>query len=168
MSGINVKQNSRLSDLVNYKLKVFTQDGRVYVGELMAFDKYMNLILSDCIEERIPRGQLLKLNSKNKEVVNSIKLERRVLGLTILRGENILSTVVEDKPNTTKRQRLQIEKQQEKKIKKQKRQNKNKKKSQNNSNNVSNSNIKSNSKDGKPLNVPQPRKLQPPPGFKRI
>lgn len=163
-----MKQNSRLSDLINYKLKVFTQDGRVYIGELMAFDKYMNLILSDCIEERIPRGQLLKLNSKNKDVINSIKPERRVLGLTILRGENVLSTVVEDKPNTTKRQRLQVEKQQEKKIKKQKRQNKNQKKSRSNVNNTASSNLKSNQRDGKPSNVPQPRKFQPPPGFKRI
>lgn len=165
MSGINVKQNSRLSDLINYKLKVFTQDGRVYIGELLAFDKYMNLILSDCIEERIPRGQLLKLNSKNKDVINSIKPERRVLGLTILRGENVLSTVVEDKPNTTKRQRLQIEKQQEKKIKKQKRQNKNQKKSRSN---TTTDNLKSNQKDAKLSNGPQPRKFQPPPGFKRI
>lgn len=168
MSGVNVKQNSRLSDLINYKLKVFTQDGRVYIGELMAFDKYMNLILSDCIEERIPRGQLLKLSSKNKDVINSIKSERRVLGLTILRGENVLSTVVEDKPNTTKRQRLQVEKQQEKKIKKQKRQNKNQKKSRSNVNNTASSNLKSNQRDGKLSNVPQPRKFQPPPGFKRI
>lgn len=168
MSGINVKQSSRLLDLINYKLKVFTQDGRVYIGELMAFDKYMNLILSDCVEERIPRGQLMKLNSKNKEVVNSIKLEKRVLGLTILRGENVLSTVVEDKPNTTKRQRLQTERQQEKKVKRQKRQNKNQKKSQNNTNSVSTTNIKTNHKDGKPSNIPQPRKFQPPPGFKKI
>ncbi len=126
MSAVNVKENSRLADLINYKLKVFTQDGRVYVGELLAFDKFMNLILSDCVEERIPKNQLRKLQ-KGK---NDVKVEKRVLGLTILRGENILSTVVEDKPTTTKKERVQAEKQQDKAIKKQKKQNgKNKKNS---------------------------------------
>lgn len=163
MSAVNVKENSRLADLINYKLKVFTQDGRVYVGELLAFDKFMNLILSDCVEERIPKNQLHKLQ-KGK---NDVKVEKRVLGLTILRGENILSTVVEDKPTTTKKERVQAEKQQDKAIKKQKKQNgKNKK----NSGGVSKPEHrikKSHQGEALARNIPQPRKFQPPPGFKR-
>jgi small nuclear ribonucleoprotein (snRNP)-like protein len=33
-------------------MKVTIQDGRTLVGTLMAFDKYMNLVLGDCEESR--------------------------------------------------------------------------------------------------------------------
>lgn len=178
MSAVNVRENSRLADLINYRIKVFTIDGRVYIGELLGFDKYMNVILSDCVEERIPKTQQHKLKSKDKEVMNSIKVEKRVLGLTILRGETVLSTVVEDKPSTTKKERLQKEKQEEKMIKKQKNQNKKKQDSMANNNNNGNkvhkpahnsrgNNSKINTDNLVGQNIPKPRKFQPPPGFKR-
>lgn len=84
--------SSRLANLIDYKLRVLTQDGRVYIGQLMAFDKHMNLVLNECIEERVPKTQLDKLrprkDSKDGTTLN-IKVEKRVLGLTILRGEQI-------------------------------------------------------------------------------
>ncbi|EGA75306.1 Smb1p [Saccharomyces cerevisiae AWRI796] len=109
MSKIQVAHSSRLANLIDYKLRVLTQDGRVYIGQLMAFDKHMNLVLNECIEERVPKTQLDKLrprkDSKDGTTLN-IKVEKRVLGLTILRGEQILSTVVEDKPLLSKKERL--------------------------------------------------------------
>lgn len=153
MSQVAVKHNSRLSNLVGYRLRVLTNDGRVYIGELMAFDKYMNLILSDCVEERIPKNEQLKL--KQKKVDDNIKIEKRTLGLVILRGEHVLTTLVQDKPLLTKKERLQKDKKEQKTLKKQ--QNKNKK-------DTSNGKVAKNSRTG---DIPtQAKKFQPPPGFK--
>lgn len=110
-----MKQDARLPDLIGFRLRVLTQDGRVYVGELLAFDKFMNLVLKNCIEERIPRTQLDKLKDDNSDKTN-IKVEKRTLGLAILRGEQVLSTVVQDKPQLSKRERIDGVKKQEKKI----------------------------------------------------
>lgn len=115
MSQVQVKQDARLPDLIGFRLRVLTQDGRVYVGELLAFDKFMNLVLKNCIEERIPRTQLDKLKDDNSDKTN-IKVEKRTLGLAILRGEQVLSTVVQDKPQLSKRERIDGVKKQEKKI----------------------------------------------------
>ena len=166
-----VKQNSKLSDLINYKLRVVTEDGRVYIGELLAFDKYMNMILSDCVEERIPRDAQNKLNNGSA----NLKVERRILGLTILRGEHILTTVVEDRPLLTRKERIVKAKKEEKKLQKQRNQNKSKtgksgkkgRKSfrQGNSNN-DNSGGGAMATQGSII-PPQTRKFQPPPGFKR-
>ncbi|CCC70859.1 hypothetical protein NCAS_0F03750 [Naumovozyma castellii] len=155
----NVKLDSRLNDLLHYKLRVITQDGRVYVGELMAFDKHMNLILSDCIEERVPRTQVLKLRST--KTVEAVKVEKRVLGLVILRGEHVLSTVVEDQPLLTKKERLVQLNKQEKQLRKNKKRNKGK------VGKPSTTKVSSGSANGEAHLPPQTRRFQPPPGFKR-
>jgi small nuclear ribonucleoprotein B and B' len=38
--------------LLNYRLKLTLQDGRVFIGQMIAFDRYMNLVLADCEEFR--------------------------------------------------------------------------------------------------------------------
>ncbi|CAI4061055.1 hypothetical protein SUVZ_05G1010 [Saccharomyces uvarum] len=198
MSKTQVAHGSRLANLIDYKLRVLTQDGRVYIGQLLAFDKHMNLVLSDCIEERVPRTQLDKLrpkkDSKDGASLN-IKVEKRVLGLTILRGEQILSTVVEDKPLLSKKERLVRDQKENKQAQKQTKQRKDKEKkpgkitkpnaaSAKHSNNTDReiaqpSSSRYNSSGGHSDSVntnrsrfnneapPQTRKFQPPPGFKR-
>lgn len=163
MASFSVKQNSRLSNLVGYRLRIITQDGRVYIGELMAFDKHMNVVLKNCMEERVPRTQIDKLRRDLTDA--AVKVERRVLGLTILRGEQILSTVVEDKPALTKKERLAGVEKQQKKIQKQR-----KHRSKNKSNGVSkpSSNRYASGTNGLPNDaLPQKRKFQPPPGFRK-
>ncbi|QLQ80081.1 hypothetical protein HG537_0D00810 [Torulaspora globosa] len=161
MTSFTIKQNSRLSNLVGYRLRIITQDGRVYIGELMAFDKHMNVVLKNCMEERVPRTQIDKLR---KDLTDTgVKVEKRVLGLTILRGEQILSTVVEDKPVLTKRERLAGVEKQQKKIQKQRKQ-----RSKNKSTNKPSSNRYATGTNGLPNDaLPQKRKFQPPPGFKK-
>ncbi|CCK70408.1 mRNA splicing protein SMB1 KNAG_0E01440 [Huiozyma naganishii CBS 8797] len=164
MSGVSVKQNSQLPDLINYKLRVLTQDGRSYIGEMLAFDKHMNLVLNECVEERIPKSQQMKIRQGNTK---DVKIEKRVLGLTILRGEQILSTTVEDTPQLTKRERLEQKKSAKKKLIKERNLNKKKagkvlKQQVQNSNGKRNGIMRSDNSDTVSV-----KKFQPPPGFKK-
>lgn len=82
-----IPKSARILQLLNYRLKITMQDGRTLIGEMLAFDKHMNLVLSECEEIR---------RTKSKSTV-----ERRSLGLIILRGEGVVSISVEAPPKTT-------------------------------------------------------------------
>eukprot|EP00871_Galdieria_phlegrea_P003783 jgi/Galph1/4405/GphlegSOOS_G3059.1 len=86
-----VPRNSKLLQHINYRLRVSLDDQRVIVGQLLAFDKHLNLVLNDCEEFR-------KLKKQDKE-------EKRALGLVLLRGESVISLTVESPPpeQTTRR-----------------------------------------------------------------
>ncbi|AAS53111.2 AER432Cp [Eremothecium gossypii ATCC 10895] len=101
-----VSHRSTLKDLIDYKLRVLSQDGRVYVGTLLAFDAHMNLVLADCVEERLSDHHVRNLQ---KDHAQRPQPERRVLGLTILRGEHVLTTLVESPPLQSKKERLRAE-----------------------------------------------------------
>lgn len=59
-------------------------DGRVLIGQLLAFDKYMNLVIADCEEFK-------RVKPKKKTSDTAQEQIRRSLGLLILRGETIVS-----------------------------------------------------------------------------
>lgn len=75
------------------------KDGRQLVGQMLAFDKHMNLVLADCEEFR-------KVKRKNKtagapgagsqQVVETE--EKRAIGLAILRGATVVSCSVDGPP----------------------------------------------------------------------
>lgn len=168
--SVQVKHNSKLADLINYKLRVVAQDGRVYIGELLAFDKHMNVVLGDCVEECVLRRELDSVRRTGVEKAE-LKVKKRVLGLVILRGEQILSTLVEDKPLQTKKERIVVETKEKKQLAKQKNQ---RKKNSNTNGKVTKPhtegryNNTSNNNKGMPAKTTQPvKKFQPPPGFKR-
>jgi small nuclear ribonucleoprotein (snRNP)-like protein len=76
-----------MHQLLNYRMRVIIQDNREFIGQLMAFDKHMNIVLADCEEfRRIGKG-------KKEE-----KVLKRTLGLIVLRGEIIVSMSIEGPP----------------------------------------------------------------------
>ena len=86
-------KNTRMTSLLNYRLKVSLLDNRSLVGQLLAFDKHMNLVLGDTQEFR-------KLKNAGKSAPSGApeREEKRALGLIVLRGETIVSLSIEAPP----------------------------------------------------------------------
>ena len=82
--------------LINWRLKVTINDGRAFVGQMLAFDRHMNLVLADCEEFRRIKK---KRKQGDQEVSESVE-QKRTLGLVILRGETIVSLTDEGAPPT--------------------------------------------------------------------
>ena len=76
---------------VEHRLRVTLHDGRCIVGTFLAFDKHLNLVLSEAEEFRT-------LKSKGGSAVLEERTEKRSLGLVLLRGENVVSLAVEGPP----------------------------------------------------------------------
>jgi small nuclear ribonucleoprotein B and B' len=89
-----------MQQLLNWRLKFVMKDGRTMIGQLIAWDRFMNVVLSDCEEFRLinTKGKKRKADGGNEE--------KRTLGLVILRGENIVSVVPESPPPATEGRRV--------------------------------------------------------------
>ena len=85
---------------VEHRLRVTLQDGRVIIGTFLAFDKHLNLVLSEAEEFRTLRRK------GDRAAVVEERQEKRALGLIILRGENVVSLAVEGPPPPTAGARL--------------------------------------------------------------
>lgn len=73
---------------INCKLRVTISETRTLVGQFLAFDRHMNLVLADCEEYR---------KIKPKKGGNELEMKRK-LGLVVLRGESVISLSVEGPP----------------------------------------------------------------------
>lgn len=83
-------KQTRLQTWLNYRVRVTITDLRIFVGTFMAFDRHMNLVLADCEEfRRVKVGK--GAEAQEKEV-------KRMIGMMILRGDNVLSLTAEAPP----------------------------------------------------------------------
>jgi len=90
-----------MAGLINYRMRVTMNDGRQMVGQMLAFDKHMNLVLADTEEFRRVKRKANKTpaapgSSTSAPLVETE--EKRTLGLTIVRGAHIISLSVESPP----------------------------------------------------------------------
>lgn len=72
--------------MVNCRVRITLIDGKYMIGQLLAYDKHMNLVVDDCEEFR---------STKNKTKEDSKEL-RRSLGLVVIRGENVISLIPDE------------------------------------------------------------------------
>lgn len=68
------------------------------VGTLIAFDKHMNLVLTETEEFRRLKPKKQKEESKTGEAPQEREV-KRALGLVLLRGENIVTMSAESPPS---------------------------------------------------------------------
>lgn len=114
-------KGSKLLRYVEHRIRVTVQDGRVLIGTFMAFDKHLNLVLSDTEEYRsMSKASSNRSSSSNnnnssdkndnsKSKLSNIveeRQEKRLLGLIILRGENVVSIAVEGPPPSEQRAKV--------------------------------------------------------------
>ncbi|KAK5828075.1 hypothetical protein F5H01DRAFT_262589, partial [Linnemannia elongata] len=85
---------TKMIPLLNFRLRIILQDTRVMTGHMLAFDKHMNLVLSDCEEFR-----RIKPKTSSSGTVAQEREQKRTLGLIILRGETIVSMSVDAPPH---------------------------------------------------------------------
>lgn len=85
-------KGSKMAAIIGYRVKVTLNDSRTLTGNMLAFDKHMNLVLSECEEFR-----RVKRKAKHAEDDDEDDM-KRMLGLVILRGETVVTLSVEGPP----------------------------------------------------------------------
>ncbi|OBA24189.1 hypothetical protein METBIDRAFT_30523 [Metschnikowia bicuspidata var. bicuspidata NRRL YB-4993] len=100
-----------MADLINYRLKVSILDGRTFSGQLLAFDKHMNVVLADTEEARVTKKAYRELAKTKVDGQVKIPEEKRFLGLVILRGEQVVNVTIISGPTADIKKRLTLLKQ---------------------------------------------------------
>ncbi|KAJ3945990.1 Small nuclear ribonucleoprotein-associated protein B [Colletotrichum fioriniae] len=94
-------KQGKMAGYINYRMRVTLNDGRQMTGQMLAFDKHMNLVLADTEEFRrvkIRQNKPAAPGASSSSGQTIEKEEKRTLGLTIVRGAHIVSLSVESEP----------------------------------------------------------------------
>ncbi|KAK6865496.1 small nuclear ribonucleoprotein B and B' [Apiospora arundinis] len=94
-------KQGKMAGYINYRMRVTLMDGRQMTGQMLAFDKHMNLVLADTEEfRRVKRKQNKPAapGAAGSATQTIESEEKRTLGLTIVRGAQIVSLSVESAP----------------------------------------------------------------------
>ncbi|OBZ66330.1 Small nuclear ribonucleoprotein-associated protein B [Grifola frondosa] len=77
-------KGGKMLSLINWRLKVTINDGRAFVGQMLAFDRHMNLVLAECEEFRRVRPK----KKAGETEAGPMQDMKRTLGLVILREKH--------------------------------------------------------------------------------
>ncbi|KAK4216994.1 small nuclear ribonucleoprotein [Rhypophila decipiens] len=91
-------KQGKMAGYINYRMRVTLLDGRQMTGQMLAFDKHMNLVLADTEEFRKNKRKQTKSGAPGSSTQTVEQEEKRTLGLVILRGAQIVSLSVESPP----------------------------------------------------------------------
>ncbi|KAM0390867.1 hypothetical protein HYE67_009054 [Fusarium culmorum] len=93
-------KQGKMAGYINWRMRVTLNDGRAMTGQMLAFDKHMNLVLADTEEFRRVKRKQNKPAAPGASGSGSLveSEEKRTLGLTIVRGAHIISLSVESPP----------------------------------------------------------------------
>jgi len=94
-------KQGKMAGFINYRMRVTLNDGRQMTGQMLAFDKHMNLVLADTEEFRRIKRKQNKPSAPGASASTTQTIEqeeKRTLGLTIVRGAHIVSLSVESPP----------------------------------------------------------------------
>ncbi|KAJ6161366.1 hypothetical protein N7470_004762 [Penicillium chermesinum] len=88
-------KQGKMINYINYRMRITLNDGRQMIGQMLAFDKHMNLVLADTEEfRRLKRKNKTPAGANEKVEVE----EKRTLGLAIIRGAQVVSCSVDGPP----------------------------------------------------------------------
>lgn len=93
-----MSKKSKMMSLIHYRLRITLKDSRVLIGQMLAYDKHMNLVMAETDEFRQIRKKKGKTGGEEEETGDGTEEIKRPLGLVILRGEVIVSISVEGPP----------------------------------------------------------------------
>ncbi|GJN73152.1 hypothetical protein PLICBS_007228 [Purpureocillium lilacinum] len=91
-------KQGKMIGYINWRMRIILNDGRQMTGQMLAFDKHMNLVLADTEEFRRVKRRQAKSGAPGSDAQVIENEEKRTLGLTIVRGAQIISVSVESPP----------------------------------------------------------------------
>ncbi|GFT72140.1 small nuclear ribonucleoprotein-associated protein B', partial [Nephila pilipes] len=82
-----ISKKNQILQLLNCKMRIILCDNRTFIGTFSAYDKNMNVVLTDCVEYK-------KYKPKRRAPVEG----KKTIGTAVIRGVNIMSIIVDEEP----------------------------------------------------------------------